>query len=215
MSTAVSVASSSRSARSRERYPRVRLPDPRGDVDLGRPHKYGYASKGSSVSASAPRNCAMRNNSRPDRWSGEATSPGMEGSTVRRTDRRHWAAMVSWATRAIWTMPGRFSRRRSPCRMPCEPPELRMMGHLTFLFSFTSDAFDIYHVNDFMRNHGWRLNGQQYPDALHMAVTRPQTRSDVADDVCRRPVRRRGLRQGARGGGSRSPGRSTAAWPAG
>jgi sphinganine-1-phosphate aldolase len=60
-------------------------------------------------------------------------------------------------------------------------PELRILGHPTFLFSFTSDAFDIYHVNDFMRDRGWRFNGQQYPNALHMAVTRPQTQSGVAD----------------------------------
>jgi sphinganine-1-phosphate aldolase len=39
----------------------------------------------------------------------------------------------------------------------------------------------VYHVNDFMRLRGWRLNGQQYPNALHMAVTRPQTQDGVAD----------------------------------
>jgi hypothetical protein len=55
-----------------------------------------------------------------------------------------------------------------------------MVGNPTFLFSFTSDEFDIYHVNDFMRTRGWRFNGQQYPNALHMAVTRPQTQTDVA-----------------------------------
>jgi glutamate/tyrosine decarboxylase-like PLP-dependent enzyme len=60
-------------------------------------------------------------------------------------------------------------------------PELRILGHPTFLFSFTSDEFDIYHVNDFMRGRGWRFNGQQYPNALHMAVTRPQTRPGVSD----------------------------------
>ena len=47
------------------------------------------------------------------------------------------------------------------------------------MFSFTSDEFDIYHVNDFMRRKGWRFNGQQYPNVLHMAVTRPQTQSGV------------------------------------
>jgi hypothetical protein len=31
-----------------------------------------------------------------------------------------------------------------------------------------------------MRQRGWRFNGQQYPNALHMAVTRPQTQSGVA-----------------------------------
>jgi glutamate/tyrosine decarboxylase-like PLP-dependent enzyme len=60
-------------------------------------------------------------------------------------------------------------------------PELRIIGSPTFLFSFTSDEFDIYLVNDFMRERGWRFNGQQYPNALHMAVTRPQTADGVAD----------------------------------
>ena len=32
-----------------------------------------------------------------------------------------------------------------------------------------------------MRGRGWRFNGQQYPNALHMAVTRPQTQSGVVD----------------------------------
>jgi hypothetical protein len=60
-------------------------------------------------------------------------------------------------------------------------PELSILGDPTFLFSFTSDQFDIYHVNDFMRERGWRFNGQQYPNALHMAVTRPQTQAGVAE----------------------------------
>jgi hypothetical protein len=60
-------------------------------------------------------------------------------------------------------------------------PELRMLGDPTFLFSFTSDEFDVYHVNDFMRPLGWRFNGQQYPNALHMAVTRPQTQPGVVE----------------------------------
>ena len=62
-------------------------------------------------------------------------------------------------------------------------PELRILGEPTFLFSFTADEFDIYHVNDFMRTRGWRFNGQQYPNAIHMAVTRPQTQppADTGD----------------------------------
>jgi hypothetical protein len=65
-------------------------------------------------------------------------------------------------------------------------PELRIMGaNPTFCFSFTSDDFDIYHVNDFMRTKGWRFNGQQYPNAIHMAVTRPQTQPGLADQFAR------------------------------
>jgi len=58
---------------------------------------------------------------------------------------------------------------------------LRLMGSPTFCFSFTSDAFDIYHVNDFMKARGWRFNGQQYPSAIHMCVTGPQTQAGVAE----------------------------------
>jgi hypothetical protein len=60
-------------------------------------------------------------------------------------------------------------------------PELRIIGNPSFCFSFTSDVFDIYHVNDAMRQRGWRLNGQQYPNAVHMAVTRPQTQDGVLE----------------------------------
>ena len=60
-------------------------------------------------------------------------------------------------------------------------PSLRILGKPSFLFSFTSDEFDIYHVNDFLRTRGWRMNGQQYPNAIHMAVTRPQTQPGVVE----------------------------------
>ena len=60
-------------------------------------------------------------------------------------------------------------------------PELVLMGDPTFCFSFRSDAFDVYHVNDFMKTRGWRFNGQQHPAAIHMCVTRPQTRPGVAE----------------------------------
>ncbi|NLD75653.1 MAG: aspartate aminotransferase family protein, partial [Acidimicrobiales bacterium] len=60
-------------------------------------------------------------------------------------------------------------------------PELIIMGEPSFLFSFRSDEFDVYHVNDHMRPKGWRFNGQQYPNALHMAVTRPQTQAGVVE----------------------------------
>ena len=56
-----------------------------------------------------------------------------------------------------------------------------MIGDPTFCFSFTSDELDIYHINDFLKTRGWRLNGQQYPDAIHMAVTRPQVQPGVVE----------------------------------
>src|SRR5690606_5598172 len=59
--------------------------------------------------------------------------------------------------------------------------ELKLMGKPTWCFSFGSDAFNVYHVNDFMKTRGWRFNGQQRPPAIHMCVTRPQTQPGVVE----------------------------------
>jgi glutamate/tyrosine decarboxylase-like PLP-dependent enzyme len=60
-------------------------------------------------------------------------------------------------------------------------PELRVLGEPTFLFAFSSDELDIYHVNDELKRRGWRLNGLQYPNALHFAITRPQLQPGVTE----------------------------------
>jgi glutamate/tyrosine decarboxylase-like PLP-dependent enzyme len=109
-------------------------------------------------------------------------SPGIEGSRSGGLLAATWAAMVQLGrdgyrryAEAIFATAGEMMDAvRSH-------PELRIMGSPTFCFSFTSDEFDIYHVNDFMRERGWRFNGQQYPNAIHMAVTRPQTQPGVVD----------------------------------
>jgi sphinganine-1-phosphate aldolase len=39
---------------------------------------------------------------------------------------------------------------------------------------------DIFHVNDFLAERGWRLNGLQRPAGFHLCVTLPQTLPGVA-----------------------------------
>ncbi len=146
-------------------------------------HKYGYAFKGSSVVAFRDR--ALRNAQYfylTDWSGGKYCSPGIEGSRSGGLLAATWASMVSlgWEgylhyARQIFETSARMQEAVRSHR------ELRIMGRPTFLFSFTSDEFDVYHVNDFMRSRGWRFNGQQYPNALHMAVTRPQTQPGVAE----------------------------------
>jgi sphinganine-1-phosphate aldolase len=146
-------------------------------------HKYGYAFKGSSVVAF--RNRALRNAQYfylTDWSGGKYCSPGIEGSRSGGLIASTWAAMVSLG----WEGYLRYARQIFETSLIMQEavrshPELRILGKPTFLFSFTSDAFDVYHINDFMRLRGWRFNGQQYPNALHMAVTRPQTRPGVAE----------------------------------
>jgi glutamate/tyrosine decarboxylase-like PLP-dependent enzyme len=146
-------------------------------------HKYGYAFKGSSTLLF--RDKALRNSQYffVSGWTGgKYMSPGIEGSRSGGIIAATWAAMVQLGrdgyrryAEAI------FSTAAEMMAAVRSHPELRIMGSPTFCFSFTSDQFDIYHVNDFMRERGWRFNGQQYPNAIHMAVTRPQTRPGVAE----------------------------------
>jgi glutamate/tyrosine decarboxylase-like PLP-dependent enzyme len=146
-------------------------------------HKYGYAFKGSSTLLF--RDKALRNAQYfyvPGWTGGKYMSPGIEGSRSGGLLAATWAAMVQlghagyrgYAEQIFATA----DRMKDAVR---SHPELRLMGSPTFCFSFTSDEFDIYHVNDFMKQRGWRFNGQQYPNAIHMAVTRPQTQPGVAE----------------------------------
>ncbi|MGB8197367.1 MAG: aminotransferase class V-fold PLP-dependent enzyme [Acidimicrobiales bacterium] len=146
-------------------------------------HKYGYALKGTSVLAFADQSLRNSQYFYLTDWSGgKYCSPGMDGSRSGGLLAATWAAMVSlgregyrtYATAIFETSFAMQDAVRSH-------PSLRLMGHPSFLFSFTSDEFDIYLVNDYLRTKGWRMNGQQYPNAIHMAVTRPQTQPGVVE----------------------------------
>ncbi len=146
-------------------------------------HKYGYALKGTSVLAFRDKGLRNAQYFFLTDWSGgKYCSPGMDGSRSGGLLAATWASMVQLGregylhyARAI------FETAANMQEAVRTHPELRILGRPTFLFSFTSDEFDIYHVNDFMRERGWRFNGQQYPNALHMAVTRPQTQPGLTD----------------------------------
>ena len=147
-------------------------------------HKYGYGFKGTSVLAF--RDKSLRNSQyffMTDWTGGKYASPGIEGSRSGGMLAATWAAMVSMGRDGLHEVRAAYLRdRRSRCKTSfAVTSELHILGEPTFCFSFTSDEFDIYHVNDFMRTKGWRFNGQQYPNAIHMAVTRPQTQPGVVE----------------------------------
>ncbi len=146
-------------------------------------HKYGYAFKGSSTLLF--RDKALRNAQyfHLVGWSGgKYMSPGIEGSRSGGLLAATWASMMSLGRDGYRRYAADIFRTAAEMQsIVVSHPELRIIGAPTFCFSFTSDAFDIYHVADFMRPRGWRFNGQQYPNAIHMAVTRPQTAPGVIE----------------------------------
>jgi glutamate/tyrosine decarboxylase-like PLP-dependent enzyme len=147
------------------------------------PHKYGYGLKGTSVLSF--RHKGMRNAQyffMTDWTGGKYASPGIEGSRSGGMLAATWASMVSFGREGYKTYAKRiFDTAEAMTESVRSHPELYILGQPTFCFSFTSDEFDIYHVNDAMRQKGWRFNGQQYPNAIHMAVTRPQTQPGVTE----------------------------------
>ena len=146
-------------------------------------HKYGYAVKGTSTVLFAERELRNAQYSYLTDWSGgKYCSPGMDGSRSGGLLAAAWASMVSLGRSGYRRYAGEILETAARMIEAVRShPELEVMGGPTFLFSFTSSDFDVYHVNDFLRTRGWRLNGQQYPNALHMAVTRPQTRPGVVE----------------------------------
>ncbi len=146
-------------------------------------HKYGYAFKGTSTLLF--RDKALRNSQyfHLVDWSGgKYMSPGMEGSRSGGLLASTWASMVRLGREGYLERAREiFATAEQMKEAVRSHPELRIIGDPTFCFSFTSDAFDIYHVADHMNPKGWRFNGQQYPNAIHMAVTRPQTQPGVAE----------------------------------
>ncbi len=146
-------------------------------------HKYGYGLKGTSLLLFRDR--ALRNSQYffQTAWTGgKYCSPGIDGSRSSGLLAATWAGMVATGRDGyLRCAQNIFDTSDAMQDAVRSHPELRLIGEPSYLFAFTSDDFDIYHVNDALRASGWRMNGLQYPNAIHMAVTRPQTQSGVVE----------------------------------
>ncbi len=146
-------------------------------------HKYGYSVKGTSILMF--RDKQLRNGQYfflTDWSGGKYSSPGIDGSRSSGLLAATWASLVSLGREGYLKYAKQiFDTAYAMQDAVRAHSELRIIGSPSFCFSFTSDVFDIYHVNDAMKERGWRLNGQQYPNAIHMAVTRPQTQPGVLE----------------------------------
>jgi glutamate/tyrosine decarboxylase-like PLP-dependent enzyme len=60
-------------------------------------------------------------------------------------------------------------------------PELKVAGNSTFVVGILSDVVDIYQVNDYLTQKGWRMNACQLPPGIHFCITLRQTLPGVAE----------------------------------
>jgi sphinganine-1-phosphate aldolase len=146
-------------------------------------HKYGYGLKGTSVLLWRDGTMRHRHYYTNPQWKGGLyASPGIAGSRSGGLVAATWAALATLGKQGYRERAKRiFDTSFALQDVVRSHPELRLMGKPTFLFSFTSDEFNIYHVNDALVQRGWRLNGQQLPDAIHVGVTGPQIQPNVVE----------------------------------
>ncbi len=144
-------------------------------------HKYGYGLKGTSTVLF--RDSAVRNRSYffDSSWSGgKYASPGMAGSRSVGLLAATWTAMVTLGRTGYRERAEAIFAAAAALRdVVSAQPALRLVGDSPFVVAFTSDEVNIYLVNDALRAKGWRMNGLQYPDALHLAVTGPQLQQGI------------------------------------
>ncbi len=146
-------------------------------------HKYGYAPKGTGVMLYADRELRrLQYFAYPD-WSGGLyASPGIAGSRSGGLIAATWAAMVTLGERGYLDIAERIFRAGAEIRAAVEAvPELALIGNPSFCVAWRSDVVDVYHVNDALKDLGWRMNSLQLPPALHFCVTLPNTEPGVTD----------------------------------
>jgi sphinganine-1-phosphate aldolase len=146
-------------------------------------HKYGYGLKGTSTLLFRDIDYRTSQYFHMSDWSGgKYCSPGIDGSRSSGLLAATWASMVAMGRDGYLRYARKiFETSYAMQEIVRSHPELRILGEPSFLFAFTSDDIDIYLVNDELKSRGWRMNGLQYPDAIHMCVTRPQTQEGVVD----------------------------------
>lgn len=136
-------------------------------------HKFGYASKGTSVVLY--RNHGLRHFQyfKTTEWPGGVYfTPTFAGSRPGALSAACWAAMVSMgkngymeATRKILDTAARVKEGIR------DIPDLFILGDPLWVIAFGSDNLDIYEVMEYMAERKWSLNGLQKPPCVHMGNT--------------------------------------------
>ncbi len=148
-------------------------------------HKYGYSLKGTSTVLF--RNEQLRRYQyfgQVDWPGGVYISTGFNGSKSGGLFAATWAAMVHYGKEGYMKRAKQiFEVNEKLKKIVRAIPELKLFGDSLFITAIGSDQFNIYHVNDYLKTKGWRMNGQQHPNGFHFCITGPQiTNPGIAEE---------------------------------
>ncbi len=139
-------------------------------------HKYGYSLKGTSTVLFRNEKLRQYQYSGYVDWPGGIyISTGFNGSKSGGLFAATWAAMVHYGKEGYLKRAKKIFEVNSQIKNIVRSiPELKLFGDSLFMTAIGSDQFKIYHVNDYLKTKGWRMNGQQHPDGFHFCITGPQ-----------------------------------------
>ena len=145
-------------------------------------HKYGYASKGTSVVLYRGQELRHAQYFTAADWPGGLYfSPTIAGSRPGALSAACWAAMVSLGEEGYLDATRRILETADQIKEGIHAiPELYILGDPMWVIAFTSQSLDIYRVMDNMTRKGWSLNGLHKPSCIHLAVTLRHTQPGVA-----------------------------------
>ena len=144
-------------------------------------HKYGYASKGTSVILYRNHELRRFQYYTTSEWPGGLYfSPTFAGSRAGAPSAQCWAAMVSLGEKGYRQAALRIAKAAEEIKKGItEIPELELMGDPLWVIAFRSPSLNIYSVLSEMTQLGWNLNGLHKPSCLHICVTLLHTKTGV------------------------------------
>lgn len=145
-------------------------------------HKYGYASKGTSVILYRGSELRHYQYYKTTEWPGGLyCSPTFAGSRPGALNAACWAAMVSMGAKGYTEAAKRILETASSIKSGIQRiPELYILGDPLWVIAFGSERLDIYRVLDYMSEQKWALNPLHKPPCVHLCVTLRHTEEGVA-----------------------------------
>ena len=146
-------------------------------------HKYGYASKGTSVVLYRGLELRRYQYYTAADWPGGIYfSPTFAGSRPGALSAACWAALLSIGERGYLEATRKIMETASVIKKGIDGiPGLHILGDPLWVIAFTSSELDIYKILDRMAKKQWSLNGLHKPPALHICVTLRHTEPGVAE----------------------------------
>ena len=146
-------------------------------------HKFGYASKGTSVILYRSTELRHYQYYTIADWPGGLYfSPTFAGSRPGALSAACWATLLSMGENGYLDSVKKILVTAEVIKKGIsEISELKLMGDSLWVIAFESKNLDIYKVMDQMTHEGWNLNGLHKPACVHICITLRHTQAGVAE----------------------------------